>query len=468
MSALEKSALWPFAEYAAGLHPEGLPSDVLHAAKRCLLDWFAATLPGTVIAPATLLTAAFQDCIHEPGGRGGARLYPSGETTDARTAAFIHGAASHTVEFDDIYRNAIYHPGVPVISAALAVAQARGVSGAHLLTGIVAGYEVSDRLGAAVNPAHYEFWHTTGTIGTFGAAAAAANILGLTAEQTLHALANAGTLAAGLQQAFRADAMAKPLHGSHAAERGVTVALAAEQGVTGAPDILEGPRGFGAAMCLNGMADAQPDWAKAASTLGTDYLIKQTTTKNHAACGHSHAAIDGVLELAKAHDLTPADVRQIRVGSYQKAEEICGNWNPQTPYEAKFSLPYCCAAALVWGSVRMAAFTPERLNDPQVRALMPLIGLKTDPERQAAFPALRSANVEIETIDGRVLTHFAPTRKGDPDAPLSDAELEDKFRELASDVLGQAGAESLLAAIWSIDAMGNSRDLVAAPAQAAQ
>ncbi|HBC08978.1 MAG TPA: 2-methylcitrate dehydratase, partial [Rhodospirillaceae bacterium] len=197
MSTLENSALWPFAKYAADLSPDDLPADALHAAKRCLLDWFAAALPGTVIEPATLLTAAFKDCI----GRGGARLYPSGDTTDARTAAFINGAASHTVEFDDIYRNALYHPGVPVISAALAIAQARGVSGARLLTGIVAGYEVSNRLGAAANPAHYEFWHTTGTIGTFGAAAAAANILGLSAEQTLHALANAGTLAAGLQQA---------------------------------------------------------------------------------------------------------------------------------------------------------------------------------------------------------------------------------------------------------------------------
>ena len=170
MSTLENSALWPFAKYTADLSPEDLPADALHAAKRCLLDWFAAALPGTVIEPATLLTAAFKDCI----GRGGARLYPSGDTTDARTAAFINGAASHTVEFDDIYRNALYHPGVPVISAALAIAQARGVSGARLLTGIVAGYEVSNRLGAAANPAHYEFWHTTGTIGTFGAAASSA------------------------------------------------------------------------------------------------------------------------------------------------------------------------------------------------------------------------------------------------------------------------------------------------------
>ncbi len=460
----ETSTLWPFAEFAANLKPEDLPDDVVHAAKRCLLDWFAAFLPGTVEAPATLLTKAMSDCI----GRGGARLYPGGQETDARTAAFINGAASHTVEFDDIYRNALYHPGVPVISAALAIAQARGVSGDKLLTGIVAGYEVSNRLGAAANPAHYEFWHTTGTIGTFGAAAAAANILGLTAEQTMHALANAGTMAAGLQQAFRADAMSKPLHGSHAAERGVTVALAAEQGVTGAPDILDGPVGFGNAMCLNGMAKEQPDWAKAAETLGSDYLIKQTTTKNHAACGHTHAAIDGVLLLSRENGLTPADVKEIRVGSYQKAEELCGNIHPKTAFEAKFSLVYCCSAAMLWGSVRMAAFAPERLADQENREFMKRITLVTDPECQGNFPALRSAKVEIETTDGRVLKHYATTRRGDPDAPLSDSELEEKYRELAGPVLGDAEAESLLAAIWGIDRVDNARDLVGAPAQAAQ
>ena len=175
-----------------------------------------------------------------------------------------------------------------------------------------------------------------------------------------------------------------------------------------------------------------------------------------------------MLLLAREHGLTSGDVKEIRVGSYQKAEEICGNTNPTTAFEAKFSLVYCCAAAMLWGSVRMAAFTPDRLQDTAVRDLMTRITLTTDPECQGNFPDLRSAKVEIETTDGRVVSHYAPTRKGDPDAPLSDAELEDKYRDLAADVLGADGAESLLAAIWSIDAMDNARDLIAAPAQAAQ
>ena len=155
-----------FADYAAGLATAGLSDSVAHAAKRAVVDWFAAMLPGGLQPPVTLLIEALADTI----GRGSALLYPSGRTTDARTAALINGAAAHTIEFDDIFRDALYHPGAPVISAALAAAQARKRDGRALLAAIVAGYEVSNRIGLAVNPAHYEYWHTTGTVGTFGAA----------------------------------------------------------------------------------------------------------------------------------------------------------------------------------------------------------------------------------------------------------------------------------------------------------
>jgi 2-methylcitrate dehydratase PrpD len=227
-------ALQRFADYAAGLTVTDLPEDAIHAAKRAVIDWFASTLRGGLEAPATLLTEAFSDSA------GKALLYPSGHTTDPRTAALINGAASHTIEFDDIYRDGLYHPGAPVISAVLALAQAKGLGGPDFLRSVIAGYEVSNRMAVAVNPAHYEYWHTTATIGTFGAAAGAAAVLDLDANHMAHAMANAGTMAAGLQQAFRGEAMAKPMHAAHAAQTGVTLALAAEQGVTGVIDILEG------------------------------------------------------------------------------------------------------------------------------------------------------------------------------------------------------------------------------------
>ncbi|MBV9521460.1 MAG: MmgE/PrpD family protein, partial [Alphaproteobacteria bacterium] len=359
-----------FAEYAAAAQGAALPEAVQHAARRCIVDWFAAVLPGGTLPPATLLIAALAEDI----GQGGAMLFPSGRRASTRTAALVNGAASHTIEFDDIFRDAIYHPGTPVISAALALAQSRRASGAAFLRAIVAGYEISTRIGVAVNPAHYRYWHTTGTVGTFGAAAAAAVILGLNAEQALHALANAGTLAAGLQQAFRADAMSKPLHSGHAAECGVMVALAAAHGVTGAPDILEGPRGFGAAM------SDKPDWEAATAALGTRFNILAMTQKNHAACGHAHAAIDAVIALREQHRLAPAAIERIAIATYGAALEVTGNFDPRTEFEAKFSLPYCAAVALATGSARMAAFAPERRADPSIRDLMARIELAVDPQ----------------------------------------------------------------------------------------
>ena len=441
-----------FADYASGLAKARLSDSVMHAAKRAVVDWFAAMLPGGLLPPATLLTEAFADSI----GRGGAVLYPSGRTTDARTAALINGAAAHTIEFDDIFRDALYHPGAPVISAALAAAQSRGRNGKALLAAIVAGYEVSNRIGIAVNPGHYEFFHTTGTVGTFGAAVGASAALGLDGARTLHAMANAGTMAAGLQQTFLSDAMAKPMHAAHAASVGVMLALAAEKGVTGAVDILEGPRGFGAAMCKD------PDWLAAVDDLGRSFTIERMTFKNHAACGHAHAAVDGVLALRNKHGLKPAQIKRIRCGTFAKAIEIVGNPNPKTVFEAKFSLPYCAAVALTTGSVRTDAFRKDRLKDPQLRALIGKVEVVLDAAIDAEFPKRRAARVEIETVAGERFQHYASTRKGDPDNPLADSELEEKFLELVEPILGKAPAKALLATLWRLETVADLRGLPAA------
>src|SRR6188768_2539523 len=234
------------ADYAIKEQTSKLPAEVIHHAKRAVIDWYAALLPGSLCPPATLLEQAFAEDLD----RGRARL-ARGRQATMRTAALINGAASHTVEFDDIYRDAGYHPGSPTISAALAAAQASGASGERFLRAVIVGYEISTRIGEAVMPSHYRFWHTTGTVGSFGAAAAAATILGCNRDQFMHALATVGTFASGLQQAFRSQAMTKPLHGGHAADAGAMAAMAAKKGVTGALDILEGEVGFGAAMSVN-------------------------------------------------------------------------------------------------------------------------------------------------------------------------------------------------------------------------
>ncbi|MGZ9014441.1 MAG: MmgE/PrpD family protein [Burkholderiales bacterium] len=432
------------ADYAIKEQTSKLPDDVIHHAKRAVIDWYAALLPGSRVAPATLLEQALAEDLD----RGRARL-ATGRRATLRAAALINGAASHSVEFDDIYRDAGYHPGSPVISAALAAAQSTGASGLTFLRGVVVGYEVSTRIGEAVMPSHYKYWHTTGTVGSFGAAAAAATILNCTREQFMHALATVGTFASGLQQAFRSQAMTKPLHGGHAADVGAMAAMAASKGVTGALDILEGEVGFGAAMSVN------PDWTKATRGLGTDYHINHVTFKNHGCCGHTFPAIDAVLALKQQHGFIHKDVKRIRLASYKAGLDIIDNATPEGEYQAKFSIQYTVAHALVHGSVRLNAFLPERMSDPDVRALMKKIEVVADPQLSKGYPNQRAAQVEIETNDGRKLAHFQPTRKGDPEMPLTDEELDDKFLELAAPVIGEADARALLAELWRTEKLAS-------------
>src|SRR3990172_2873373 len=293
-----------FAEYAVKERTSKLLPGVIHHAKRAVIDWYAALLPGSLVAPATLLEQAFADDLDH----GNARL-ASGRRATLRAAALINGAASHSVEFDDIYRDAGYHPGSPVISAALAAAQAHGATGEQFLRGVIVGYEISTRIGVAIMPSHYKYWHTTGTVGS-------------THEQFAHALATVGTFASGLQQAFRSQAMTKPLHGGHAADVGAMAAMAAAKGVTGALDLLEGEVGFGAAMSVD------PDWSKATRGLGTDYHIVQVTFKNHGCCGHNFPSIDAVLLLKREHNFTHRDVRKIRIATYKAGLDIIDNAQP--------------------------------------------------------------------------------------------------------------------------------------------
>ena len=238
-----------FAAWAVQFRAQPLAPEVLHHAKRAVIDLTAAMISGAVAAPATLLEKALEEELD----RGAARL-ALGRKATLRAAALINGAAAHTTEVDDINRDGIYHPGAPTIPAALALAQAHGATGEQFLRAVVVGYEISTRIGAAMGRAHYRYWHNTGTIGCFGACAAAAELLQLDAARFAHALATVTTFSAGLQQAFRMDSMSKPLHAGRAAEAGLTAALAAREGVTGSLDVIEGEAGYGKAM------SDSPDW----------------------------------------------------------------------------------------------------------------------------------------------------------------------------------------------------------------
>ncbi|WP_444634570.1 MmgE/PrpD family protein [Cupriavidus oxalaticus] len=429
-----------FGTFFSTVKAKPLPDAVLHHAKRALIDWHAALFPGL----GTEAVQRLQSVLEDELGRGNVTL-PTGQQATARVAALLNGAAAHAAEIDDSFRDAMYHPGAPTIAAAIAAAQDVGAIGEMLLKGIVVGYEVSTRIGVVLGRAHYRYWHSTATVGTFGAAAAAAFIYGASEAQLAHALATAATFAAGLQQAFRMDSMSKALHAGRAAEGGLLAARAAIAGITGSLDVLDGETGMGKAM-----SDG-PDWGALAATLGQDFHICRLTFKNHIGCGHTFAAIDGALALKARLGVDTTQIRRIHVATYRPALDIACYLNPQTENEAKFSLKYIVATALVHGRVRLSAYTAERLWDDETRRLMDGMTVVVDPEIDGWFPGKRAARVEIETVDGARADHLQPNRKGDPEEPLSDADLDGKLMELASPVVGAEAARRLADRIWHVE-----------------
>lgn len=428
-----------FARFAHELAQRALPPEVLHHAQRAVVDWYAALYPGLAAPAVQVLEATLADDLD----RGPARL-ALGRAATARAAALINGTAAHAAEVDDSFRDAMVHPGAATIAAALAAAQATQATGADFLRAVVLGYEISTRIGVVMGRPHYKFWHNTGTMGSFGAAAAAGSLLRLDEDGFAQALALAATFTAGLQQAFRTEAMAKPLHAGRAAEAGVLAAQLAAHGMRSSLEVLEGEAGLGQAM-----SDG-PDWSQIGATLGRDWHITRLTFKNHVGCGHTFAAIDGALALQQQHRFTHADIQAVHLGVYQPTLDIAPHVDPQTADQARFSLHYMVASALVHGSVRLSAFEPERLNDLATRSLMKCMDKALDPEVDAGFPGRRAARVTVTLRDGRVLTHLQPDRKGDPELPLSDADLEGKLIELAAPVIGEPEARALLVRIWAL------------------
>ncbi|WIW89428.1 MmgE/PrpD family protein [Sphingobium sp. V4] len=414
------------------------PGEVVRYSTRALVDWSGAMIAGWTEPAMVPIRAAVADEL----GQGASTVFGRGSTrAPPRTAALLNGSASHAIEMDDIYAPGLYHPGSPTIASALAVAEAVGATGADLLRAIAIGYEVGNRIAEAIQPEHYRFWHTTGTVGCMGASAAAAALLKLDEGQCGHAIAASATFAAGLQQAFRSEAMLKPLHAGRAAEAGVFAAMAASHGLSGEPAIFEGAAGFGAATSRN------VEWGGAIAALGSPWTICRMTQKIHACCGHAFAPIDGALALRGLAGPV-SGIRNIRIETYPVAVDVAGNMGPTTPYEAKFSIGFCVATALVFGEVGPAAFTFERLADPALRALRGRVTLTRSSRFEAEFPAMRGAAIEIETADGRRLRHDQPTRLGSPEFPVTDEQLSDKFRRLAGATLGDL-TDSVLDGLWT-------------------
>ena len=416
-----------------------LDPSVVHAAKRCLIDWFAVTIAGSKEKQAV---AAERTLFDELGFGNSWTL--SGHRAPMRTAAFVNGLASHIVEFDDIYAPGTFHPGSATIAAALSAATGLNKTGKELILGIVAGYEVSNRVARALGTNHYKKWHTTGTAGTIGAASAVSKIFNLNNEQFAQALATSTTVAAGLQNAFRGVSEIKPLHAGNAADSGFVSSGLARNGLEAAGDMFEAETGIGNVM------SSGVDWLQAIGS-ENEFTILQTTIKNHGCCGHIFASLDGVLKLQDEHRFKASDVVKIRIGGYSSTIDVTGNYICHDATSAKFCLPFVLASGLVHGSIRLDAYSHSRLSDPNVLDLMHKVEMYIDEEVDSLFPATRAAKVWVELTDGLILYTYQPDRIGDPLLPLSDADLNTKFIELTSHNLGFDLSERILSKLWQME-----------------
>ncbi|NHM31413.1 MmgE/PrpD family protein [Neobacillus terrae] len=412
------------AEYIDQTRFEDLPEAVVEFTKICILDWYGSAVAGKDEPP----IQAIKELIEEWGGHEQASLVTGGKSSIGN-AMLVNAASSHIVELDDIHKASIIHAGTVVIPAAVAVAEAYNLSGKDLITAVVVGYEVCYRIGEAVSPSHYYFWHNTATCGTFGSAAAVAKLLNLNIEQTIYALGNAGSQAAGLWEFIEDGANTKQLHTAKAAYNGTLAAVLAKKNFTGATRILEGRRGF-----FESMSEAA-DPSKITENLGREFKITENSFKIHASCRHTHPAIDCVLDIMNEHHISYQSIKKITVNTYQTVLNITDNPNPGTVYASKFSSQFCASLAAVKGSASLRDFTNESLKNPEIVELMGKVEVKVDPYYEEAYPEKWGAKVEVKLEDGRVFSKATDYPKGDPEKTASKEELIEKFIAMTSDKL---------------------------------
>ena len=431
------------AHFAATLSFETIPTSVVRRTEDLFLDWFASALAGKDSRPVESI-ARFAESMGPVDGPSEILIHRRGSSP--LIAATVNAAASHVAEQDDVHNGSVFHPATVVFPAALAVAQAIGASGRDLLVASVAGYEVGIRIGEFLGRSHYRIFHTTGTAGTFAAAAAVGHLLKLTPEQMGHAFGSAGTQSAGLWEFLRDAADSKQLHTAHAAGAGLTAAYLARDGFTGARHILDGPQGLAAGTSTD--ADAR----RLNDGLGTRWTVTETSFKFHAACRHTHPAADALQQVMREHRLAIDDIRTVTALVHQAAIDVLGPVvDPQTVHQAKFSMGTVLGLIAVQGRAGLAEFDNHWRNT-QVRSIHDKVSMKLDPEVDAAYPGRWIGKVSVETMDGRQVEGMVLEPKGDPGNTLTRYELEEKALALASYRGGASMAEmqSVIAKVWSL------------------
>lgn len=431
------------AETASSFRLAQLPAEAVLCAKHCFLDWLGVTIAGS----RQPLTRILLEEARFEGGAPQASVIGERDRVALMQAALINGSASHALDYDDVHMSMAGHPSVPVFPALLALAELQDDSGASFLTAFVAGFEVECRIGALVNPGHYAAgFHATGTLGTFGAAAACAWLMHLSPRQWLSALGIAGTQAAGLKSMF--GTMCKPLHAGKAAQNGLLAARLAARGFTANHEVLETAQGFATTLA----PALAPE--RALVGLGETLAIRNVLFKYHAACYETHATIEGINRLCRRHAIAPERVRKVHLRVSPGHLAICNIAEPRTGLEGKFSLCFTAALALAGADTSAAAFTDDRVRDPALMALRDKVVVEADQRVGGG-----RSEVTLLMADGSELCETVDMTKPAADLGEQGRRLEAKFAGLAAPVLGAARADQLAAIISRLEEVASLREI---------
>jgi 2-methylcitrate dehydratase PrpD len=436
------------ASFVKNLNFASIPAEVVKKAKQCIMDTIGCCLVG---AAETENSKILINILKELEGRPDATILGDGFKTTTIHAALANGTTAHSLDLDDAHRESFFHVGDHSIPAVLAMAEKMGATGRDIITAVVAAFEISIRLALSVNPAlRLRGFHTTGTCGTFGGTVGAAKIMRLNEEQTISALGHAGTQAAGIIQFFDDGDMSKRYHPGKAAANGIFAALLAHKEYPGPYRVLEGRYGFPAVFAIEYKPEIMTE------NLGETYKIMEVGLKIHAACRYAHTPIDAALKLVEYYDIKPEEVYDGEIRACKISVDQLHKQEVNTLLDGQMSGPFSVALALVHKKAGykdfMTGFKEQIVLDLAQKIKMveePRFGLKD-----------RTAIVEITTKDGRTYIQESNLAKGEPEVPLTQEEIEGKFRELAATAVDHDKVEKAAQIINDLERLPNVSELI--------
>ena len=438
------------ADFIVNTPCEAIPRDMVNKAVRHILDSIGAGIAGAASKEAHLLL----DTLRAAGeGEGSATVWGRGTRLTPLNAALVNGTASHAFELDDT--GGCDHSGAIVVPAAIAAVEMAGrpITGEEFIAAVVIGYDIARRpleACGAYEPHNGAGFHSTGTCGPFGAAAAAARLLQLDSHQTQQALGLAASFSSGLWACVHDGAQSKRLHAGHAAYGGLMSALLARNGFTGPTQIFEEVwGGFN-----HSFAPASSDPDAYLRDLGTCWKLHRVSIKPHASCRSTHAAIDAVDNLTARYGFTKDEIKEILIIINPFVYGMCGHYTRHPMNSAQLSIPYSVAADLVFGSASLASFARDKRDNPDVLAMMDRIRFDVDKTQKDDDEPI----VQITLKDGRVLTEHVPMPLGAPVNPVTDEALLKKFLSVTGMVFDDDTVRTLADRLMRLPSLTDIRE----------